>query len=274
MIAGIGSFGNSSLSQQIARSNANLQTQLGQISSGKRLASAAVDPAALGVFVNLDTAAASTRMGVRNANSGLSMLQTADSAAGSITDSLQRMRELAMQASSGTLNAQQRTDVDAEFQQLREEVGRQAQATEFAGQALMDGSASSLDVQVGTDGSATSEVGIGVSDLSDTGLGIGGLSLATQGGAQGALDTLDAALDQVGSERARIGASYNRLESSIRFGESSARQSEAAASRIMDADFAVAVSEAAGAALQSKASVAALAQSRSVQRTAVVGLLG
>ena len=274
MIAGIGSFGNSSLSQQIARSNASLQAQLGQVSSGKRLASAAIDPAALGVFVNLDTAAASTRVGVRNANTGLSMLQTADSAAGSITDSLQRMRELAVQASSGTLSPQQRADVDAEFQQLRQEVGRQGQSTEFAGQPLTDGSASSLDVQVGTQGAASSQVGVGFGDLTDTGLGIGGLSLSTQGGAQGALDTLDAALDQVGSERARIGASYSRLESSIRFGESSALQKEEAASRIMDADFAMAVSKAAGAALQSEASVAAIAQSRNVQRTAVVGLLG
>jgi len=213
-------------------------------------------------------------MGVRNANTGLSMLQTADSTAGSISDTLQRMRELAVQSSSGTLSAQQRADVDTEFQQLRDEVGRQARSAEFGGQALTDGSAASLAAQVGTDGSGDSRVELGLSSLTDTGLGIGGLSLATQGGAQGALGALDSALDQIGSERARIGARFSRLESSIRFGENSAAQAEEAAGRIMDADFATAVSKAAGAALQQDASVAAMVQSQNVQRTAVFGLLG
>lgn len=274
MPTGIGYSGDAVGLNQLSRNTGVLQVQQQQLVTGKRIPFAAIDPAALGVFVELDTGAASTRAGVRNANDGLSVLQTAEGTASSITDSLQRMRELAVQSASGTLNNDQRAAIDAEFQQLSDEVGRQARGTEFNGLSLTDGSAGNVDVQVGPDNAGSSRVGVGFGDLTDTGLGIDGLDVLSQGGAQGALDALDSALDTVNQQRTDIGASYNRLESSIRYGESSATEQDAAAARIMDADFATLVSENAGSQIQQQAGVAALAQSRNIQRTAVLGLLG
>ena len=273
MSIGISSNRSAGFIHQITRGNSDLQVQLQQLSTGRRIPTAAIDPAALGVVVELETVSASTRMGVRNANAGLSMLQTADGAAGSITDSLQRMRELAVQSASGTLSADQRAAINTEFQQLSDEIGRQARGTEFNGQPLTDGSAASIDAQVGTDGTASSRVNVGVGDLTDTGLGIDTLSVGTQAGAQGALDAIDAALDTVNQERSGLGASFSRLESSIRFGEESAMQKDAAAARIMDADFAALVSEQASSEIRQQASVAALAQSQNIQRSSVMGLL-
>ena len=183
------------------------------------------------------------------------------------------MRELAVQSASGTLSADQRAAINTEFQQLSDEIGRQARGTEFNGQPLTDGSAASIDAQVGTDGTASSRVSVGVGDLTDTGLGIDTLSVGTQAGAQGALDAIDAALDTVSQERSGLGASFSRLESSIRFGEEAAMQKDAAAARIMDADFAALVSEQASTEIRQQASVAALAQSQNIQRSSVMGLL-
>lgn len=251
-----------------------LSLQQSQLATGSRVPNAAGDPAGLAVAIELDTGSVSARQGVRNANDGLSLLEVADSATGSITDNLQRMRELAVQSASGTLNDDQRASIDAEFQQLSDEIGRQARSTEFNGRALTDGSSNSLDVQVGTEASADSQVSLSVGDLTDTALGIDGLSAATQGGALDALDAIDAALDTVGEERTGIGASFNRLESAIRYGEESALQQDAAASRIVDVDLAQLISENAGTQIQQQANLAAQAQSQNIQRAAVMGLLG
>lgn len=258
---------------QLRRTGAALETFQQQLSSGLRIPTAAVDAAAAGVVVEVEAIAASERVAVRNANDGLSLVQTAEGATGSITDNLQRMRELAVQSASGTLNDDQRASIDAEFQQLSDEIGRQARSTEFNGRNLTDGSSADFDVQVGPDDAADSRIGLALGDLTDTSLGIDALSAGTQGGALDALDALDAALDTVSGQRTEIGSTFSRLESSIRYGEESALQQEAAASRIADVDLAKLVSESAGTQIQQQANIAAQVQSRNIQRTAVLGLL-
>ena len=162
----------------LSRASQAQQVTLAQISAGQRITSAAIDPAGLAVFAELDASSASTRVAMRNSNDGISLLQTAEGATSSVTDNLKRMRELAVQASSGTLNADQRASIDAEFQQLQEEIDRTSGSAEFNGLALADGSTPSIDVQVGTDSAASSRVSIGLADLSTTALGVDTASLA------------------------------------------------------------------------------------------------
>ena len=117
----------------LSRASQAQQVTLAQISAGQRITSAAIDPAGLAVFAELDASSASTRVAMRNSNDGISLLQTAEGATSSVTDNLKRMRELAVQASSGTLNADQRASIDAEFQQLQEEIDRTSGSAEFNG---------------------------------------------------------------------------------------------------------------------------------------------
>jgi flagellin len=134
---------------QLGRTQKNLSRTLGRISSGMRITQAADDAAGLGVATALETSVISTRQAMRNANDGISIIQTAESATNEVTDILQRMRELAIQSASDTLADEERSYIQDEFLQLRQEVERIAAVTEFNGVSLTDGSSSSIDVQVG-----------------------------------------------------------------------------------------------------------------------------
>ena len=116
---------------------------------------------------------------------GWGVVQTADAATSEVSDLLGRMRELAVQSSSGTLNDTQRGYLQDEFNALSQEIDRIAGGTEFNGMTLTDGSTPSIDVQVGTDGTADSQMTVGMGDVTTGSLGLGGASVATQGDAQG-----------------------------------------------------------------------------------------
>lgn len=247
-------------------------TTLQQIATGRRITQAAIDPAGAAIVAELDAESASQRVSIRNANDGLSVLQTADGAASSTVDQLQRIRELAMQASSGTLSDSQRSLIQREVDELVEQMDAQAEGTEFNGLELTDGSRASLDVQTGT--GSGDQTSISMMDLRTSTLGVDGLDLTSAAGAQAALDAVDGALDEVNSGRSELGASHNRLASSIAYGEDSLVQTQAAASRIGDTDFAETLLANANQALQNEANVFAVAQARNVSRVAVLGLLG
>ena len=123
----------------LSRTNNGLATSLGKISSGLRINSASEDAAGLGVATNLENQVISTRQAMRNTNDGISIIQTAESAANEVTDILQRMRELAVQSSSETLADSERSFITDEFTQLRSEIGRIANVTEFNGISLTNG---------------------------------------------------------------------------------------------------------------------------------------
>jgi flagellin len=123
----------------LASTNKSLSNVLGRISSGLRVNSAADDAAGLGVATNLETDAKSTTQAMRNANDGISMIQTAESASNEVVDILQRMRELAVQSSSATLDDDERSYISDEFDELSDEVARIANVTEFNGIELADG---------------------------------------------------------------------------------------------------------------------------------------
>ncbi len=258
---------------QLAQTQKNLSRTLGRISSGMRITQAADDAAGLGVATALETSVISTRQAMRNANDGISIIQTAESATNEVTDILQRMRELAIQSASDTLANEERSYIQDEFLQLRQEVERIASVTEFNGVSLTDGTSSSIDVQVGIQNASSSLITITLGDLTtNAGLGINSISLLSSTGARGALDFLDTALSSVNSTRSQFGAVQNRLESALTNAQIYSEALSAAESQIRDADFAVETSELTKLQIMQQAGVAALAQAKNVNQS-VISLL-
>ena len=256
-----------------------LSNTLARVSSGLRVTKAADDAAGSAVAMNLSTQARSGRQAIRNANDGISVIQTAESASKEVLNILDRMRELAVQSSSETLEDGERSYIDQEFHQLSEEVERIAQSSEFNDISLSDGVTSQLAVQVGVDASSNSRVSIELGDLTasslgvHTGTGAAAVDLSTATGAQSAITTVDSAIDSVNSIRASYGATQNRLESSIKNMSNYVESLSAAASQIVDADYAHETAEMTRLQVMQQAGVAALSQAKGINQS-VISLLG
>jgi flagellin len=249
-----------------------LQGTLGRISSGLRINQAADDAAGLGVATNLETTIISTRQAMRNGNDAISIIQTAESGTNEVTDILQRMRELAIQSASETLFNDERSYIQDEFLQLRSEVARIAQVTEFNGVRLADGTLSSINVQIGVNNDTASRIVLELGDLTTNGLGISALNLDTSANALAALAVLDTALSSVNSTRSLFGAAQNRIESALNHGQIYIEALSAAESQIRDADYAVETSELTKLQIMQQAGVAALAQAKNINQS-VISLL-
>jgi flagellin len=253
----------------------SLSHTLARISSGLRVTKAADDAAGSAVAMNLSTQARSGKQAVRNSNDGISVIQTAEAASKEVLNILDRMRELAVQSASETLEDGERTYIDDEFEDLSDEVQRIAKATEFNDLALADGTNTSLTVQVGVSSGTESEVSITLGDLtvSTLGIGTGSIDLTGATAAQSAIDTIDTAIDSVNSIRADYGSTQNRLDSSIANMTAYVESLTAAASQIMDADYAHETAEMTRLQVMQQAGVAALAQAKGLNQS-VVSLLG
>ncbi|HIA01591.1 MAG TPA: flagellin FliC, partial [Myxococcales bacterium] len=253
----------------------NLSNTLSRISTGLRVTKAADDAAGMAVATNLSTQARSGRQAIRNANDGISVIQTAESASKEVLNILDRMRELSVQSSSETLADGERDYINDEFDDLSNEVQRIAKATEFNDIALADGTTTSLDVQVGVDSGTSSQVTITLGNLSSSTLGVatGDVDLSTASGAQTAIGTIDTAIDSVNSIRADYGSVQNRLDSSIGTMTSYVESLSAASSQIMDADYAHETSEMTRLQVMQQAGVSALAQAKGMN-SSVMQLLG
>ena len=257
---------------QLGRTNKGLTNSLGKISSGLRINSAAEDAAGLGVATNLESQVISTRQAMRNTNDGISIIQTAESAANEVTDILQRMRELAVQSSSETLADTERSFITDEFNQLRSEVSRIASVTEFNGLQLADGTTSSLSVQVGIQNASSSRIDIQLGDLTTSGLGIDSLDLSSVTSARASIDSLDTALNSVNSFRSQFGAVQNRLDSALNNSQINVEALSGASSQIMDTDFATETSNLTKLQIMQQAGVASLAQAKNINQS-VISLL-
>jgi flagellin len=235
---------------------------------------AADDAAGSAVAMNLSTQARSGRQAIRNANDGISVIQTAEAASKEVLNILDRMRELAVQSASETLDDGERDYIDDEFEQLSGEVERIAQATEFNDLALADGTSPSLTVQVGVTSGTESEVSITLGDLTSSSLGVAttDIDMTAATAAQSAIDTIDTAIDSVNSIRADYGSTQNRLDSSIGNMTAYVESLSSAASQIMDADYAHETSEMTRLQVMQQAGVAALAQAKGLNQS-VVSLL-
>jgi flagellin len=258
----------------LGRTNKALSESLGRISSGLRINSASDDAAGLGVATNLETSVTSTRQAMRNTNDGISIIQMAEGASNEVTDILQRMRELAVQSASETLDDDERSYISDEFSELSDEVARIANVTEFNGLSLSNNGNTQLDVQVGIQNASTSRITIDLGDLRATSLGVdtSNVSLANSTSAQEAIDNIDTALDSVNGYRSAFGSVQNRLDSALNNSQVNMEQLSAAQSSVMDADFASETSNLTKLQIMQQAGVASLSQAKNINQS-VISLL-
>ena len=227
-------------------SQRQINGSMAQLASGSRINKAADDAAGLAISENLKAQIRSATQAQRNANDGISMVQTAEGGLNEISNIVIRLRELGIQASSDTVGDTERGFVDKEVQQLKSEIQRIASVTTWGTTKLLDGSTPNFDFQIGIRNNAeedriTFHAGENVATLDA--LGLAGVDYTSKEGAQEALEMLDAAQTRVNGTRANLGALQNRLTSTVDNLGVSAENMSAANSRIRDTDVAQASSE-------------------------------
>lgn len=224
------------------------------LATGLRINKAADDAAGLAIAEQFRTQIRQYTAETSNYQTAVNVVSTAEGGMQSQSDAVGRIRELAVQASNGTLSSDQRAALNNEAQQLMEQINQTAQTTEFNGQKLLTGGASGIAVgdQSGT------QININASTTSS--LGLNGIDLSTAEGAQAALGTLDTASNQINGNRSELGAQQNRFESAIQTRETSVVNATESESRIRDADMAKAVSQSIRAQLMEQMSTGALTQ--------------
>lgn len=229
-----------------------------KLASGKKINGAADGAAAQQIIDRLTSQVEGNRQSVANAYDGISLSQVAESGLSGITNDVDRIRELSLQAGNGILSDADRGAIQAEVTQLQENIAQTIEQTEFAGKALLS-SDSSIDFQVGanagqTIGVATQDVAAGLSDVLN-------IDLSTAQGAQDALAVADDAAAFVSVARSELGASQNQFESAARNLTQNNVNVAAARSRIQDTDYAQATSQSAAADILNQANLAVQAQS-------------
>jgi len=240
----------------LRKTNDALQATMQKLSSGKRINSASDDAAGLAIATRMSSQITGMNTATRNANDGMSLVQTAESAMGSVSDILQRMRELAVQADNGTYSASDKTNLKAEFDQLTSEIDHIASNTSFNGVKLLDGSTAAVTLHISD--AATDTMTVGLQSMTSTALTITGLDISTN--AQAALTAIDGALDSVSTGRATLGSYQNRLGFTVDNLSTASTNLTSARSRIEDADMAAESSEMTRNKILSQSSIAMLAQ--------------
>ena len=277
-------------SNNLNSSYSNLATSVRRLSSGLRVGTAADDAAGLAIRELMRADIAAMKQGIRNANDGISMVQTADGALGVIDEKLIRMKELAEQAATGTYNSTQRLIIDSEYQQMASEITRIANATNFNGVKLIDGSLSGTHDGSGLDSKGAVKIHFGPSNNSAedyyylkigsataSSLGVGnqtlsgrdGFSVSTQDSAQKALDAIQNAIVSKDNIRAALGALQNRLENTISALTIQAENLQAAESRISDVDVATEMTTFVKNQILTQSAVAMLSQANSMPQMAM-----
>ena len=235
-----------------------------RLASGRRINSAADDPAGFVLSQRLEARIRSTQQARRNLFDGISVVQIGESALGETSGLLVRVRELAVQSANGTLGDAERAAIGEEAEALLDEVDRIAQTTRFGRQRLLDGS---TDIAIVSDADATDPLGVASVDASRTALGLSGIDLGTdEATSRSAFATLDAAIRQVASERGRLGTQQNVLESRVRQSLIEEENLRAAHTRIVDADVAEETAELARAQLLEQTTVQVLVEERKQER--------
>ncbi len=247
-----------------------LQGNFARLSSGLRIATSADDAAGLGISERMRSQIRSFGAASRNAQDGVSLAQTAEGALNETSSNLTRMRELAVQASNGTLNTTDRATINTEFSALITEIDRIADQTEFNGVALLNSTAT-ISIQVGIDSGET--ISIALQNATDTGLGINALTTTTTTNAQSALATLDTAINSLNTSRGVLGAAQNRLNSSFRSILNTRENLSASESRIRDVDVAMETADLTRNSIMQQAAASVLAQAN-VNPQLALSLLG
>jgi flagellin len=245
--------------------NLSLSTSMQRLSTGLRINSAKDDAAGLAIAQRMTSQVRGMNVASRNANDAISLAQTAEGALGKIGESLQRMRELAVQSANATNASSDRANLDQEYQALSAEVTRVIAGTKFNGKTLLNGSSGAMGFQVGPDNASTDMITVNMNSIA-TGAGMAAsitgaaATISTAGSALTAMSNLDTAIDEVTTARSMLGSVQNRFESVVANLATSSENLQAARSRIMDADFAVETSNLSRAQVLQQAGNAMLAQ--------------
>ena len=256
--------------RNLSEVSSRLQGNFARLSSGLRIATAADDAAGLVISERMRAQIRSFGAASRNAQDGISLAQTAEGALNEVSGNLTRMRELAVQASNGTLSTADRATLDVEFQALVSEIDRIATSTQFNGISLLDNT-NAIDIQVGIDSGDT--ISITNVDTQQATLGLSGAGVTTSTNAGSALALLDTAITSVNDARGSLGAMQNRLQSAFRSILNTRENLSAAESRIRDVDVAFETADLTRNSIMQQAAVSVLAQAN-VQPQLALNLLG
>jgi flagellin len=261
--------------KNLSANQSKLATSFARLSSGLRINSAKDDAAGLAISESLKSQIRSFNVAERNASDGISMAQTAEGALGEVHDILGRMRELAVQASNGSLTSTDRGFLQTEFGSLQSEITRIQGSAKFNGRQLVGSTAATVTLQVGLDNTASDQINVTLGGVS-LGTIAGGSTLltgSTAAGALSALSTIDQAISNVSTSRASFGAAMNRLEVSQSSIQTMRLNLSAANSRIRDVDVATETAALSRNQVLTQAGVSVLAQANQLPQLAF-GLLG
>ncbi|KAB2968512.1 flagellin [Zoogloea sp.] len=262
--------------RNLSTSQSSLAQSVQRLSSGLRVNSAKDDAAGLAIADRMNSQAKGFDVAIRNANDGISMAQTAESAMQAITDNLQRMRELAVQAANGVYSSGDRASLDTEFQQLNQEIARVVSGTQFNGQNVLSVT-SDFSFQIGAGTASTDSISVTSGQVglasgtfgtttagSISGATISGAGSAGVSNASAAIASIDTALNALNTARANWGAVQNRFTSVVQTLQVASENANASRGRIMDADFAKETANMTRAQILQQAGTAMVAQANSM----------
>ena len=246
--------------------------ELEKLSSGKRITKAADDAAGLAISTNLEAQTKGLRQATRNANDGISLVQTAEGGLAETSNILVRLRELTIQAASDTVGETERGLLDKEYQQLAKEVDRISESTTFNGSQLLNGKGKgSMDFQVGAFAGEQNKITFDSSETnsSASSIGISGTGVGAKDDALSAIADVDAAIDRVSGQRANLGSIQSRLQSTVKNLETQTINQDSARSVIQDVDVAEASAALASNNVVKNAAVSTLAQANGIPNSAL-----
>ena len=256
--------------RNLSKSQGSLATSMERLSSGLRINSAKDDAAGLAIAERMNTQVRGMNVAIRNANDGISLAQTAEGGLQESGNMLQRMRELALQSMNGTNSTSDRANLDAEFQQLNEEITRIAETTMFNGETVLNNNNSSVVFQVGANVSAAGVNTLTIDLTLIESMAVDVLNVTKASAAVLAIDTM---IDEVTAARADFGAVQSRFESAINNLQVGMENQAAARGRIVDADFAVETANMTRSQILQQAGNAMVSQANSAPQS-VLQLLG
>jgi flagellin len=247
-------------------------SELERLSSGKRITKAADDAAGLAISTNLEAQTKGLRQATRNANDGISLVQTAEGGLNETSNILVRLRELTIQAASDTVGDTERGFLNKEFQQLSKEVDRISESTTFNGSQLLNGKGKgSMDFQVGAFAGEQNRITFdsGETDSSASSIGISGAAIDEKESALDSIATVDEAIGKVSGQRANLGSIQSRLASTVKNLEVQTINQDNARSVIQDVDVAEASAKLASNTVTKNAAVSTLAQANQLPMSAL-----
>lgn len=253
-----------------------MQKSMAQISTGSRITKAGDDAAGLAISENLKSQVRSLGQASRNANDGISMIQTAEQAMGEASNIITRLRELGIQAGSDTIGEAERGFIQKEVDSLKAEIQRVAESTTFGSRKLLDGTGGNYDIHVGTGANEKTDwisYDSAITNITTDNLSISDVDFSTKEGARAGLGSLDQAQLMINGSRANLGAMQNRLSSTVDVIATMNENMSAANSRIRDTDVALSSSELARNNVMLQGTTAALAQANQIP-TMALKLLG